>query len=74
MSKLTKEQRLARLQRNLSQKGFSFDILDLELSREITRVEREMGFPIMGNYPLMKFLQQVEDLNWILQQEKETYK
>ena len=41
------------------------------LSIKITETERHLGFPIMGNYPLMKFLQQVDDLRYIIQKENE---
>jgi len=45
--------------------------IDGNLAIEITQVERELGFPITGDYPLMKFTQQLIDLTIIGQREKE---
>ena len=62
MSKLSKEERLARLQQNLN-KCKSWADVDKELSLEITQVEKEFKIQIDGSYPLMKFQQMVDDLH-----------
>lgn len=58
MSKPNLKQRVARLQRQNLESSYSWEELDNDHSRMITFTERELGFPIMGDYPLMKFLQE----------------
>ena len=75
MSKLHPKDRLARLQENHNKAAFKskqdWAEIDGLMSIQITEVERELGFPMMGDYPLMKFLQQRVDLEIIHQREKE---
>ena len=78
MSKLTQGERLARLQKNHNRSAYlakdDYKELDGTLSIQITQVERELGFPIMGDYPLMKFLQQKTDLEYLIKKENEQSK
>lgn len=72
---MSKEERLKRLQDNLNKKSTSsWESVDRELSLQITWFEREMGFPIHSEYPLMKFQQQYDDLIIILEKEAEANK
>jgi len=75
VSKLSPKDRLARLQKGHNKAVASakkdWKEVDGLMSIQITEVERELGFPIMGDYPLMKFLQQRTDLEIIHQREKE---
>lgn len=74
MSKLTPEKRLARLQKHHDKTRLanvtSWNEKDGYLSIQITQVERELKFPIFGDYPLMKFLQQEQDLKYLIDREK----
>jgi len=36
--------------------------IDSDMAETITIFEKTMGFPVMGDYPLMKYLQQLDDL------------
>jgi len=78
MSKLSRKDRLARLQDKHNKAALKsrkdWCEVDGFMSIQITEVERELGFPIMGDYPLMKFLQQRFDLNIIHQRENEANK
>ena len=69
MSKLSSEARLALLQENLRRKSLTWVDVDTEHARQITFVERELGFPIMSDYPLAKFIQQYEDIIYFKQEE-----
>ena len=75
MSKLSAKERFARLQKNHNSAALSakddYAEKDGMLCLDITAIERELGFPIMGDYPLMKFLQQKTDLEIIHEREKE---
>jgi hypothetical protein len=44
------------------------------MSRQITFVEMELGTVIYGEYPLMKFLQQYEDICYFKEQERRAMK
>lgn len=69
---MSKEERLARLLK--SKQEFTWEDWDKSFSRQITAFEREMGFPVMGDYPAMKFFQQQEDLNYLITEENRRMK
>jgi hypothetical protein len=63
VSKLSPQERLARIKENRqNKKGMDWGQLDSDFAQQITRVESKLHFPIFGDYPLMKFLQQYDDL------------
>ena len=70
MSKLSKEERLTRLLKSKQTTNISWDDIDTELARQITYVEMKLGFPIYKDYPLMKFLQEADDIRYFDEQER----
>ena len=55
-------------------KGVDMDSIELELSRAIFIIEKELGVYIDEEYPLMKFNNQFENLKWFKEEEAKAYK
>lgn len=47
--------------------------VDAEMSRAIHIVERELGVCVDEDYLLVKFFNQLEEINWYREQEKKEY-
>ena len=65
--------RIERLRRNLMKKGTELDDIESQLSYGTFLIEREIGTPIMEDYPLMKFHSQLESLVRLKEEEQKAY-
>ena len=69
---LTAEQKRARFIQNLAQQQDMGEVEDY-YATSIFYIERELGVHIQEDYPLMKFLVQVEEMKKHYEKEKEMY-
>ncbi len=61
MSKLSKQERLARFKEKLNNITTWADV-DKELSLQVTQFEKEFGILVTGDFPLMRFQRMYDDL------------
>lgn len=60
----------AQLRVKLYQEAITENDVEVALSRAIFWVEREFHFPLMEDYPLMKFLNHLDELQWYRKEEE----
>jgi len=70
LSRLTPTQRRQRMIDSLKKQNLSIDNIEEEYCHAIYIIEKELGHYIDDEYPVIKFLQELENYHWYSKEEK----